>query len=203
MWARWLLVPLALVAFGCSSSDGDRPSKHTSRSSTTSTTASTTTTTTGAPAPTLPPFEGAVDPVELPVGTEHTALLTKVAVEHLDGIDRVTFQFRDVGAPGVRAEYVDRPTADGSGAAVQVEGAAHLQVRLSPAATADLTGETPVTTYPGPTRVRGDRTTAVTEVVRSGDFEANLTWVIGVRSKAEFRVSTLPNPTRVVIEVAA
>ncbi len=43
----------------------------------------------------------------------------------------------------------------------------------------------------------------VSEVVRSGDFEGVLTWVIGVRSKARFRISTLPNPSRVVVELDA
>jgi hypothetical protein len=200
MRARWLLVPLAVVSVGCSSGS-DSPSKAAGRSTTTSTSTSTTSTTSAST--TTLPFEGSTDTAKAPVGTDHTALLTKVTVEHVDGLDRVTFQFRDVGVPGVEAGYVTNPTADGSGAPVKVEGAAHLQVRLEPAATADLTGEEPKPTYTGPQRVRGEGTTAVTEVVRSGDFEANLTWVIGVRSKAPFRLSTLSNPTRVVLELAA
>jgi uncharacterized protein YceK len=202
MRARWLLVPLAVVtlAAGCSSGSDDDGGKQAAGSTTT--TSSSTTSTTVATTTTTAPFAGTLGPVDLPVAAEHTALLTKVTVEHVDGIDRVTFQFRDGGLPGVRAEYVAHPTSDGSGAAVKVEGSAYLQLRSSPAATADLTGETPVTTYAGPTRVKGSGTTAVTEVVRSGDFEGTLTWVVGVRSKAKFRVSTLTSPSRVVLEVA-
>lgn len=201
MRAHWLLVPLAVVSVGCSSSKDDETPRA-ARSTTTTTAVVTSTTATSRP-PTLPAFEGATEPVDVPIGTEHTALLTKVDVEHASGVDRVTFQFRDPGVPGVHAEYVARPTADGSGAAVKVAGAAYLEIRLSPAAGADLTGETPVTTYSGPRRVPGDDAKAVTEVVRSGDFEGVLTWVIGVRSKAKFRVSTLPNPSRVVVELDA
>jgi hypothetical protein len=190
MRARWLLVPLAVVSVGCSSGS-DSPSTAAGRSTTTSTS---TTSTTAASTTTTLPFEGSTDTAKAPVGTDHTALLTKVTVEHVGGLDRVTFQFRDVGVPGVEAGYVTNPTADGSGAAVKVEGAAHLQVRL---------GEAPKPTYTGPQRVRGDGTTAVTEVVRSGDFEANLTWVVGMRAKAKFRLSTLPNPSRVVVEIEA
>ena len=198
MRARWLLVPLAVVSLvGCSSSSDDEPSKAAGSSSTTasSTTTSTTTTTI--------PFTGAVDPIELPVGTEHTALLTDVTVEHLAGVDRITFEFRGPGVPGANVEYVTKPTEDGSGAPVKVEGAADLQIRLSPAAGADLTGEEGTPTYTGPARIPGDGTTAVTEVVRSGDFEGVLTWVVGVRSKAKFRVSTTPSPARLVVEVEA
>jgi hypothetical protein len=203
MRARWLLVPLAVVSLvGCSSSskDDDAPSKGASASSTSTTTSSTTTSTSTT---TTVPFAGATDPVELPVGTEHTALLTDVTVTHVPGIDRVTFRFRGPGVPGVHVEYVTRPTEDGSGAAVKVEGAAYLQVRLSPAAGADLTGEEAKPSYTGPARVRAGGTKAVTEVVRAGDFEGVLSWVVGVRTKAPFRLATTPDPSQVVLELAA
>ena len=107
---------------------------------------------------------------------------------------------RTHGQPGVRVEYVDKPTQDASGAPVQVAGAAKLQVRFSPASGADLTGETPVTTYTGPATVQGDGG-AVQEVVRSGDFEGVLTWVVGISSKAKFRVTTVGNA--VIVSVAS
>jgi hypothetical protein len=199
MRARWLLVPLAVVSLaGCSSGSDDKPSKGASASSPTSSSTTSTSTTTS-----TIPFEGATDPIELPVGTEHTALLTGVSVEHVAGIDRVTFTFRGPGVPGAKVEYVTKPTEDGSGAAVKVEGGAYLQVRLSPAAGADLTGEEAKPTYTGPARVKADGTKAITEVVRSGDFEGVLTWVIGVRSTAKFRVSTTPSPSQLVVEIAA
>jgi hypothetical protein len=201
MRARWLLVPLAVLSIGCSSSKGTTAANAARRSTTTTSTS--TTSTTAASTTTTVPFAGGTDNVSVPMGTDHTTLLTKVTVDHAAGIDRVTFQFRDAGVPGVEAGYVTHPTADGSGAAIKVEGSNYLQVRMSPAAAVDLSGENPRPTYSGPVRVRGAGTTAVTEVVQSGDFEANLTWVIGLRSKAPFRVSTLTNPSRVVVELAA
>ncbi|MCU1378678.1 MAG: uncharacterized protein JWN29_1661 [Acidimicrobiales bacterium] len=201
MRAPWLLVPLALVSFGCSSSKDDSPTA--AGRSTTTTSTSTSTTSTTVVSTTTIPFAGSTNNASAPASTDHTALLTKLTVEHQPGVDRVTFEFGGAGQPGVAAGYETRPTADGSGAPVKVDGSAYLQVRLTPAATFDLTGEVPKASYTGGDRVRGAGTTGVTEVVRSGDFEANLTWVVGLRSKAAFRLSTLSNPSRVVLEIAA
>jgi hypothetical protein len=196
MRARWLLVPLAVVTLvaGCSSGSDDKEGSGT-RSTTTTTEASTTT---SSSTTTTVPFDGATDPVELPSAAAHTALLTDVRVEHRPGVDTVTFAFK-ADVPGVRVEYVTHPTEDGSGAPVQVDGSATLQVRLSPASGADLTGETPVTTYTGPARVEGNGG-SVHEVVRSGDFEGVLSWVIGVDPKVEFRVSKTAGAVVVELE---
>ena len=43
---------------------------------------------------------------------------------------------------------------------VEVEGTAFLQIRMEPAASADLSGEEVVRTYTGPDRVRGETTRA-------------------------------------------
>jgi hypothetical protein len=195
MRARWVLVPVAVVslAVGCSSgSDDDVKAAKT----TTTTTEAVTTTTSST---TTVPFDGGTEPVELPSKAAHTALLTDVQVEHGAGVDRVTFAF-EADVPGVQVEYVEHPTEDGSGAAVQVAGTGKLQVRFAPASGADLTGETPVTTYTGPARIEGDGG-SVQEVVRSGDFEGVLTWVVGIDAKAKFRASVEGNA--VVVEVAA
>ena len=39
------------------------------------------------------------------------------------------------------------------------------------------------------------------EVVKSGDFEATLSWGVGVRGHPLFHVFTLTSPPRVVIEI--
>jgi hypothetical protein len=41
----------------------------------------------------------------------------------------------------------------------------------------------------------------VREVVRTGDFEAVLTWAIGLDERVGFRVSTLDNPSRLVVDL--
>ena len=44
-------------------------------------------------------------------------------------------------------------------------------------------------------------TTAVVELVRTGGFEAVLTWAAGVDEQRPFKVSPLESPARLVIDV--
>jgi len=128
-----------------------------------------------------------------------TPHLVAVRTARHEGYDRVTFEF-DGPAPGYQVQYIDGPIlSDGEGAPVAVDGAAHLQVRMEPASGYDLEAGAP--TYTGPTVVSGTDTSEVVEVVRTGDFEAVLTWVIGFNDRVDFRVDTLPDPTRIVVDV--
>ena len=130
-----------------------------------------------------------------------TALLTRLALGRHKGFDRVVFEFRR-GRPGYRIEYVRPPFyEDGSGRRVDVGGEAFVQVRMERASGFDLTGEGEQV-YLGPARVRGRDfgTSVVREVVRTGDFEAVLTWVVGLRARTGFRTSTLRDPPRLVID---
>ncbi|MGH9183563.1 MAG: AMIN-like domain-containing (lipo)protein [Acidimicrobiales bacterium] len=129
------------------------------------------------------------------------ALLTAVRVAGHGGFDRVVFEFRDDRLPGYDVAYAEPPIRQSaSGDPVAVGGSAFLAVGFEPASGVDL-GDTLEETYTGPRRVRGD-TAAVVEVVHTGDFEANLDWVVGLRGKARYRVETLTGPARVVIDVA-
>lgn len=145
-------------------------------------------------------LEGAsTSPVSAPVSPRTLLRMLRVAAQ--PNADRVVFEFEG-GLPGYRIGYVDPPiTADASGETVKVDGEAYVQVIMESASRADITGEQVREVYTGPDRVSGD-TLNVTEVVATGDFEGVLTWVIGVRSKTGFRVSTLQDPSRLVIEVA-
>ena len=40
----------------------------------------------------------------------------------------------------------------------------------------------------------------VKEVVRTGDFEAVLTWAIGLEQKVDFRVTTAASPSRLIVD---
>jgi hypothetical protein len=158
-----------------------------------------------------PPATGGIDPLEGASTTAvegdpertGTGLLERVAVGRHEGFDRVVFQFENLG-PGYRVEYVARPIVeDGSGADVPVAGDAVLLVRMEPASGFDL--ETPEgrLVYKGPRRLDGATagTSVVREVVRSGDFEAVLSWAIGVEERADFRVRTLDDPARIVVDL--
>jgi hypothetical protein len=139
-------------------------------------------------------------PVSAPARTRTTALLTAVRGARHEGYDRVVFQFRNL-APGYDVRYVTRPVVqDGSGRVVSVNGAYLLRVRMSSALDADLSKPTAPRTYTGPTRI-SPRTPEVAQLVRSGAFEGVLTWVIGLRDRVDFRVTTLRAPARIVVDL--
>ena len=164
---------------------------------TTTSTPVTSTSTTASLTPTL--AGAATSPVSTPPGADR-GLLTAVRVDHQPGFDRVVFELSGA-TPGYGVRYIQPPIrADASGEIVPVAGNAFVQVRLEDASTVDLSGGTPRTTYGGPNRVRGS-TNDVIEVVKAGDFEGVLTWVIGVRTRTPFRVTTLSGPPRVVVDL--
>ena len=147
------------------------------------------------------PLEGAsTASVVVPATITDTALLTDVRSARQQGYDRVVFQFAN-GVSGYKVGYVERPVvADGSGDEVAVGGGAVLHVRMEPALDADLTQESAPPTYTGPNRFSPE-TTAVVELVSVGGFEAVLTWAIGIDRERPFRVTTLADPPRIVIDV--
>ncbi len=183
-----LLVVAATLLGGCGGTDDEAPASSTGTGSTTT-----------APSPVL---EGAsTGPVAWTSAIAETALLTHVRAGHRPGYDRTVFEFAN-GIPGYEVRYVQPPVhADGSGEAVAVGGGAVLLARMEPALDADLSQESAPRTYTGPTRFSPE-TEAVVELVRTGGFEAVLTWAIGVDEARPFRVVRLQNPARIVIDVA-
>ena len=178
-----LLVVAALLLAGCSGTDDEQPAS------------STATETTGVS------LEGAsTESVVVPAAITETALLTDVRSARQEGYDRVVFEFSN-GVPGYEVGYVERPVvADGSGDEVAVEGESVLRVRMEPALDADLTQESAPRTYTGPSRFSPD-TAVVVELVRTGGFEAVLAWAAGIDGERPFRVTTLADPPRIVIDV--
>lgn len=196
MRAAALGLGLALTLAACTTGD-DRPTVDTG--ATTSTTAGATTSS----APTTAPL--AAPPVSAPAPGQRAYLTAVRAAASPGGGSRVVFE-TDPVVPGYVVDYVERPvTEDGSGKKIAVDGAAVLQVRLLDASGARLDGEKVVLTYTGPKRVPATGTGGVvTEVVAAGDFEGQVTWVIGLRARpAGIRVSTLSAPSRLVIDVPA
>ncbi len=125
------------------------------------------------------------------------ALLTGV---HVAGA-RVSFDFR-TAPDAVRARF-HRPSQiaeSGSGRHVPVQGATVVVVSFTPAATADIQGEDVVPTYTGPKRIAGSGG-PVREVVKAGDFEAQLDWAIGLDARRPFRVER--DGTRVTLAFGA
>ena len=115
-----------------------------------------------------------------------------------DGFDRIVFEFDSVGLPQWEVSYVAAPIIQcGSGHAMPVEGTAWLQVRFSGANAHTEAGEG----TSGPMR-RTPGLVAVRELVRTCDFEAEVTWVAGLAGKAGYRTQVLADPARLVVDVA-
>jgi hypothetical protein len=127
-----------------------------------------------------------------------TAHLSAVRLARRAGHDRLVFEFAD-RVPGYTAGYRPLPArADASGEEIPLPGSgALLQVTLTPATAAGWgDGER---TYFGPSTVAAN-TAAVTEVKAAGDFEAMLTWAVGLRAEAPFQVLVLDGPPRLVVD---
>ncbi len=111
------------------------------------------------------------------------------------GFDRVVFEFRG-GLPARRqVRYVSRLVQDGSGALIPMPGRAILEVVVSNADAHNQAGS--------PTAPR--RLTLplknVMRIERAGDFEAVVTYGIGVAIRRPFTVRTLRSPDRLVVDV--
>jgi len=185
-----------LAASGCGGSH--KSSAPPSGYSVSTSTPTTTTTATG-----IDPLEGAgTTPVVAAATSSGTALLNRIAVGRHEGYDRVVFQFQNA-LPGYRVEYVQPPLKeDGSGKPVRVQGNAVVVVRMDPASGFDLNTGEGVMVYKGPRRIDASAagTSVVQELVRSGDFEAVLSWAIGLSDKVDFLVRTATSPSRLIVD---
>ena len=115
------------------------------------------------------------------------------------GFERIVFQFMGANLPGYQIQWSQGPiTTDGSGIPVSVNGAAYLRIALSSASRTDpSTGDI---TYAGPDRPV-IKTSLITDLVLTGDFQSTLSWVAGASSVVPFRVFTLTAPSRLVVDL--
>jgi hypothetical protein len=165
-------------------------------------TTTTTTTATTATDGIDPLADAGTEPVEGEPSAEGIALLERVAVGRHEGFDRVVFQFTN-HVPGYRVEYVEPPLKeDGSGNVVRIKGNHFVVVRMEQASGFDLTVPEGELVYKGPRRIDGAEagTSVVREVVRIGDFEAVLSWAIGLEDRVDFRVLTASSPARLIVD---
>ena len=125
------------------------------------------------------------------------ATLRAVRTGRHAGFDRVVFEFEGGAVPGYHLEYVDRPvTKCGSGDATQVAGQGWLEVRITPANAHTEAGRPTVTD-----RERRVSLGVLRELELTCDFEADVTWVLGVASPNRYRVQELSSPARLVVDV--
>lgn len=142
----------------------------------------------------LPPFSKA--PKSGAAGPNGPAVVYQLAVSCGASYDRLVLRARD-GVPGYQVRYVSQIVSDPSGLPLPLLGRAKLLVilRSAQAHTADgLTAYLPAVVTP--------RCPSLRQVKKAGDFEAVLSFGLGIDHKAGFRVFRLTSPTRVVIDIA-
>lgn len=198
-----LLVSAAVLVPAAACGDDDEPSPTTPPASITASptaTPSPTATTPATPSPTEEPFGGGREPVAATPGPGfEAALLQDVRTAEHDTFDRITFEF-SAGIPGYDVRYVEPPIAyDPRGDEMAIDGAAFIVVRMERAAGYDP--NTGNQTYLGPLELK-PALPSLLEAERIGDFEAVLSWALGLSAEADFRVTTLEDPPRLVVDVA-
>ena len=126
-----------------------------------------------------------------------TPLLKKIRGASHVGYDRVVFEFDGPVPANFDVSFVPEIIGDPSGLPVPVIGQALLGVTFSLANGHDEDGNV----FTDAITTLGLKN--VIQVVRSGDFEALLSFGIGLAKQTQFSVFTLTNPSRVVIDIKA
>jgi hypothetical protein len=131
-----------------------------------------------------------------PAGAQSTPTLVDVRAGRHAGFDRVVFEFRGAVPATRHVRYVDQLVQDGSGEPLSVAGGADLEVVFQGANAHEDNGSPTVS----PRRF-SPGFTALKEVAQVGDFEAVVTYGLGVDRERPFTVSTLSDPSRLVVDI--
>jgi hypothetical protein len=111
------------------------------------------------------------------------------------GWDRIVFEFDgQLAATDIR--YQPRASPCAAGFPIAIQGAAVLEVRFDGAGAHDDSGKLTLAR----TQLQGPGE-AILEALQTCDFEAQLTWAFAMKGERPFKVTTLPNPPRLVIDV--
>ena len=201
---RLLVIPvLAFALAGCGSDSGNDEAASTNPAPPPATTASSPPSMQTIPECMPLPNAGLEPRMSPALDDRETMYLTKVTVAADDCTDQLFFDFeKQAPGPGFEVSYQPAQTAkveDGSGNPVEIAGDAFLVVKLTPAMTAKIDGDQVTKTYTGPKRLTLSGDTSVEDVVKTGDFEAVVTWVIGLDDKQPF--TTDASESQLVIHI--
>ena len=197
-----LVVPLLLVACG---DDDDSPDPTQPAQTATQNGG-------GTPATPTPTVEAEGTPGSFTGSTERVskdapanmgpALLRNVRAAAQQGFDRIVFEFAGDQVPGYTIEYKDAAIACGSGQDVtQFIGGgtapeAILVVNMQPTDAHDQNGN-PTAARDVPARLQ-----TIQRAFSTCDFEAVTEYAVALSAEKPFRVATLQNPSRLVIDIA-
>lgn len=213
-WMATLTLPLlaGLILVGCGDDDDDdtpTPAATTAAATETATgtatagvtetgTATVTATGTAADDGTPAPGGGQTTPFDVKADPENftgNIIVVDVRTGGHANADRIVFEFDGAALPPARIEYVDSAVQCGSGQEVDVAGAAILQVQIERAAGHTEAGQA---TIEGEVDGPGG---SIEEAIRICDFEGIVTYAVGTTGQQNFIVTTLKNPTRLVVDV--
>lgn len=146
-------------------------------------------------------FEWTVGIVEAPANLTPlppVPVLQAVRTASREGFDRLTVELTSTsGMPGYHLEYVDRPLHQcGSGQEVYPVGSAWLELRIEPANAHTEAGAPTLSGREIPAEGR-----LIRRLYLTCDFEAVVTLVLAVDSPNPYRVLTLADPPRIVVDV--
>ena len=196
-----VIVVLAFALAGCGSGSSDNEAASPTTTSTSPTTTSTSPPSMQTVPDCMPSPSASTSPQKSSNENRETMYLTNVTPGADKCTAKVVFEFEEQApGPGFEVSYQPADTAkieDASGNPIDIDGDAFLVVKLNPAMTAKIDGEQVNKTYTGPRRLPG--TDPITEVVKTGDFEGVVTWVIGLDSKRSF--TTNASDSALVVEI--
>jgi hypothetical protein len=124
------------------------------------------------------------------------SLLVAVRTAHHPSFDRITFEFRGP-RPSHRVRYVSQLVEDASGRPVRLAGRAAIEVVFQGADAHDGQGRPTVS----PRRF-SPGLPSLKEVAQIGDFEAVVSYGLGVDHRVPFKVLELSDPSRVAVDIS-
>lgn len=148
---------------------------------------------------TAAPFPADTEPDTAEPSADALVSVTDIRIGRHDGFDRVVLEVDGRGIPGWDTRYVDQAREQGSGFLVELAGDGVLEITLTGVGYPFDTG---VEEYSGPRRLASADTEVVTEVVWDSTYEGSSVAFVGTDSTMPFRVYSLDDPVRVVLEVA-
>ncbi len=224
MFTRFFLLGaiIAALAFAaCGDDDDDAGASPTTAATATPTQAEKTSTSPAATATKPPatataaksatvPADGTIDPLgagqttpwtvkAAPEGAAGPIILDDIRIgvhPEQGGWERIVFEFKGTNRPAATIEYVNQAVACGSGQTVALQGTAILQVRFTAAAAHDESGKLTIDSND----IKGPGNT-ILQAKGTCDFEGVVTMALGLKAKQNFKVTTLTNPTRIVVDI--
>ena len=196
------IVVLAFALAGCGSGSNDNGAASPATTSTSPTTTSTSPPSMQTVPDCMPSPSASTSPQKSSANeNRETMYLTNVTLGADECTAKVVFELeKQAPGPGFQVSYQPASTAkieDASGNPIDIDGDAFLVVKLNPAMTAKIDGDQVTKTYTGPRRLPG--ADPITEVVKTGDFEGVVTWVIGLDSRRSF--TTHASDSQLVVEI--